>query len=93
MLEKKETKHLSLDKFMRTHTSEDNESFYELMEDSKAEFQRTHAWMFKKDEQLSIENKSKQLALPSIESQAEGSNSKTCKTLDGWTKSVENGRQ
>ena len=85
MPEKKETKHLSLDKFMRTHTSEDNESFYELMEDSKAEFQRTHAWMFKKDEQLSIENKSNQLALPSIESQAEGSNSKTSKTLDGWT--------
>ena len=33
---KKETKHLSLDKFMRTHTSEDNESFYELMEESQA---------------------------------------------------------
>ena len=73
--EKKEDKKVSLDQFMRNHTSEDNESFYE----------RTHAWMFKKDEQLSIENKSEQLALPSIEMQAKGSETKSTRPLDGWT--------
>jgi protein DGCR14 len=83
--EKKEAKHVSLDKFLRTHTSEDNESFYELMEESKADFQLTHAWMFKKDEQLSIENKNNQLALPSLEMQAAGSDLKMSKPLDGWT--------
>ena len=43
--------------------------------------------MFKKDEQLSIENKSSELVLPSIEQQAEGAdaNAKTSKPLEGWT--------
>ena len=58
-----------LDKFLSLHTSEDNESFSELMEESREEFKRTNAWMFKNDEQLSIESKKAQLALPSPESQ------------------------
>ena len=53
------------------HTSEDNESFVQLMEDSREEFKRTHDWMFKKEEQLSIEMKQAQLALPSPEEQAD----------------------
>ena len=84
---KKEEKRVSLDQFLRTHTSEDNESFHELMEESKAEFRRTHAWMFKAEEQLSIEDKTSQMALPSLEMQAAGSGSETKSTrpLDGWT--------
>ena len=78
---------MSLDQFLRTHTSEDNESFHELMEESKADFRRTHAWMFKADEVLSIEDKRSQLELPSLEFQAAGSGSETKSTrpLDGWT--------
>ena len=83
--EKKEDKKVSLDQFMRNHTSEDNESFYELMKESEADFRRTHSWMFKAEEQLSIENKSEQLALPSIEMQAKGSETKSTRPLDGWT--------
>ena len=62
---------MGLDKFLAVHTSEDNESFTELMEESREEFKRTHEWMFKKDEQLSIESKKAQLALPSPEDQAD----------------------
>ncbi len=74
-----------LDKFMSKHTSEDNESFQELCEESDAEFRRTHEWMFKNDEQLSIENKSQQLALPSIEDQSKNARQEVSKPLDGWT--------
>lgn len=62
-------KKVSLDKFLRTHTSEDNENFREIIEEHEKEFQQNHSWMFKKDEILSIENKSKQMNLPSIEYQ------------------------
>ena len=77
---------IRLDKFLAVHTSEDNESFTELMEEQQKEFKRAHEWMFKKDEQLSIESKEAQLALPSPESQADqrpnkGSN----KVVEGWT--------
>ncbi len=80
-----ELKNVTLDKFLSNHTSEDNESFHDLMEDQRQEFERTHAWMFKKDEQLSIENKSEQLALPSIEDQCSEKKSLETKPLDGWT--------
>ena len=77
-----------LDKFLSLHTSEDNESFSELMEESREEFKRTNAWMFKNDEQLSIESKQAQLALPSPESQMDQNKKKGSRestTVDGWT--------
>ena len=79
---------IGLDKFLAVHTSEDNESFSVLMEKSHDEFKRTHEWMFKNDEQLSIESKQAQLALPSPEAQADqrpakGASGST--RVDGWT--------
>ena len=79
---------MGLDKFLAVHTSEDNESFTELMEESREEFKRTHEWMFKKDEQLSIESKKAQLALPSPEDQADQRPEKASSgstSVDGWT--------
>lgn len=84
---KDELKNVSLDTFLAKHTSEDNESFHDLMEEQREEFERTHKWMFKDDEQLSIENKNAQIALPSIEDQCASTNIKSLesKPLDGWT--------
>ncbi|KAK4319574.1 hypothetical protein Pmani_009514 [Petrolisthes manimaculis] len=42
---------ISLDEFMSTHTSEDNDSFEQLMEESQARFRRKYAWMFEAEEQ------------------------------------------
>ena len=77
---------IRLDKFLSVHTSEDNESFSELMDETQKEFKRSHEWMFKKDEQLSIESKEAQLALPSPEAQADQRpNKKSNKAVEGWT--------
>jgi len=77
----------SLDKFMAKHTSEDNESFNELMEEQHKAFQHEKAWMFKKEEQLSIQMKAEQLALPSPEEQAKFAcqTRMTKGTPEGWT--------
>jgi len=77
----------SLDKFMAKHTSEDNESFSDLMDEEYKAFRHAKAWMFKKEEQLSIEMKAKQLALPSPEEQAQiACQTKMTKgTPEGWT--------
>jgi protein DGCR14 len=83
-------KGVSLDTFLAKHTSEDNESFYDLMQETDADFRRTHAWMFKEEEQLSIENKAQQLALPAIEDQAANARQEFYKPLDGWTYKNEN---
>ena len=55
------------------------------MEEQREEFERTHQWMFKNAEQLSIEQKEEQLKLPSIEDQCSGDKSRETKPLDGWT--------
>ena len=85
----KELTGVTLDKFLSKHTSEDNESFYELMEEQHEEFKRTHQWMFKKDEQLSLELQNDNLKLPSIEEQCSEQGKET-KALDGWTYKNEN---
>ena len=87
--EKDELAGVSLDKFLSKHTSEDNESFYELMEEQREEFERTHQWMFKKDEQLSLELKSDQLKLPSLEDQC-AERPKESKAVESWTYRNEN---
>ena len=87
--DKDELTGVSLDKFLSKHTSEDNESFYELMEEQREEFERTHQWMFKKDEQLSLELQNDSLKLPSIEEQC-SERPKETKALDGWTYKNEN---
>jgi hypothetical protein len=55
------------------------------MEESKAHFRRTNSWMFKAEEQLSIEDNRRQLALPSLEMQASGPETRSSKSVDGWT--------
>jgi len=59
----------TLDMFMSKHTSEDNESFFEIQEESTRKHKIKHSWMYK-DETLCLEMKAKQMALPSIEEQA-----------------------
>ncbi len=84
--DKDQTRNMSLDEFMAKHTSEDNESFNEIQEESRRKFVLTHSWMFKEDEQKSIEMKKERLQLPSIEVQNEKSeDSGVSKTPDGWT--------
>ena len=60
---------MSLDQFMAVHTSEDNESFNEIQEEQFRKFRVDKAWMFKENEKLSIEMKSEELVLPSLEDQ------------------------
>merc|ERR1712142_1008609 len=58
------------DKFLASHTSEDNESFIEIQEENDKKHRIKNAWMYK-DEQLCLEMKAHQMTLPSIEQQAE----------------------
>jgi len=64
-----ENQKMTLDKFLATHTSEDNESFIEIQEENDKKHRIKNAWMYK-DEQLCLEMKAQQMALPSIEHQA-----------------------
>lgn len=59
----------NLDKFLANHTSEDNESFYDLQRETEIKHRIKNAWMYK-DEKLFLENKAKEMILPSIEEQA-----------------------
>jgi len=65
-----EKEKLTLDKFLANHTSEDNESFIEIQEESDKKHRIKNAWMYK-DETLCLEMKAQQMALPSIEQQAQ----------------------
>jgi len=67
---KEEKEKITLDKFLANHTSEDNESFIEIQEENDKKHRIKNAWMYK-DEQLFLEMKAQQMALPSIEQQAE----------------------
>lgn len=61
---------VSLDEFLARHTSEDNESFEELMKDNDRRFKQKHAWMFEAEEKHNKDHLPN-LALPSAEQQAE----------------------
>lgn len=69
-LPNKEKNQVTLDKFLASHTSEDNESFIEIQEENDKKHRIKNAWMYK-DEQLCLEMKAHQMTLPSIEQQAE----------------------
>ena len=46
---------LRLDKFLHVHSSEDNESFVELMEESERKRREKQAWLYvKEDEQQQV---------------------------------------
>ena len=41
---------LGLDRFLAKHTSEDNASFTEILEESERRRQEKHAWLFEKED-------------------------------------------
>ncbi|XP_066990143.1 splicing factor ESS-2 homolog [Macrobrachium rosenbergii] len=63
---------ISLDEFLDSHTSEDNESFEQLMEKNEAKFRLKHAWMFEAEEKHN-EDHTPNLSLPTVEQREEAS--------------------
>nr|CAG4634847.1 EOG090X07SU [Alona affinis] len=59
----------SLDEFLFKNTSEDNESFEEMMDEAKKKHRIKHAWLYDTEHQ-SLSKQESNLALPSIEKQA-----------------------
>ncbi|XP_045614798.2 splicing factor ESS-2 homolog isoform X1 [Procambarus clarkii] len=47
---------MSLDEFLESHTSEDNESFEEIMKENERRFKIKHAWMFDAEEKHNKEH-------------------------------------
>lgn len=62
-------KRLSLDQFLNSHTSQDNQSFEELMIESEIKHQQKYSYLYNEEGKSEKESKD-QLALPSIEKQA-----------------------
>lgn len=63
---------MSLDQYLNCHTSEDNESFEELVIESDKKHKEKYAYLYK-DEKLIEQEQQQLLALPSIEDQAKSS--------------------
>ncbi|XP_068224279.1 splicing factor ESS-2 homolog [Palaemon carinicauda] len=63
---------MSLDEFLNSHTSEDNESFEHLMKKNEAKFRLKHAWMFEAEEQHNKDH-TPNLSLPTVEQREEAS--------------------
>lgn len=64
-------KKLSLDQYLASHTSEDNESFKEIQKESIVRHKMKYSWLYQDENELnrSVEEK---LKVPSIEQQALG---------------------
>lgn len=65
-------KEMSLDEFLQNHTSEDNESFEQIMEKSEQRFRAKYYWMFDAEEKHNKEHLPN-LALPTAEQQVQAS--------------------
>lgn len=63
-------KKLSLDQYLNSHTSEDNQSFQEIVKEAEIQHRHKNSWLYK-GEESSFSNE-KVLALPSIEEQSNG---------------------
>lgn len=63
------TPQLSLDQYLNSHTSQDNESFEELMKESDRKHRLKYSFLYNEEDKSDAEQK-KLLALPSIEQQA-----------------------
>lgn len=72
---------LRLDSYLNSHTSEDNQSFQEIIKESEIQHRQKHSWLYKGEEMN--ETKSKTLMLPSIEEQASIKDRPF--NLDTWT--------
>lgn len=73
-------KKLTLDQYLNSHTSEDNQSFQEIVKESEIQHRHKHSWLYKEED--SSFSKEKMLALPSIEEQSNGLNRPF--NLDTW---------
>ncbi|XP_072381030.1 splicing factor ESS-2 homolog [Diabrotica undecimpunctata] len=60
---------LSLDQYLNSHTSQDNESFEELLQESEQKRREKYSYLFNEEEK-SEEHQKRILALPSVEEQA-----------------------
>nr|XP_023016470.1 protein DGCR14 homolog [Leptinotarsa decemlineata] len=67
--EKLKTANLSLDQYLNSHTSQDNESFDEIIVESEKKHRQKYWYLFN-EEDKSEEDQKKLLCLPSIEQQA-----------------------
>ncbi|KAJ8917401.1 hypothetical protein NQ315_002425 [Exocentrus adspersus] len=67
--EKTKEKRLSLDQYLNLHTSQDNESFEEIIVESEKKHREKYSYLYN-EEDKSEEEQAKLLALPSIEIQA-----------------------
>ncbi|KAK4878765.1 hypothetical protein RN001_011271 [Aquatica leii] len=64
----KQEKRLSLDQFLSAHTSQDNESFEEIMVESEKKHREKYSYLYN-EEDKSHEDQMKMLTLPSVEQQ------------------------
>lgn len=64
----KSEKKLSLDQYLNSHTSQDNESFEEILTESAKKHRQKYSYLYNEEEK-SVEENKKLLALPSIEQQ------------------------
>ena len=77
---------LSLDGFLSRNTSEDNQSFSDIMAESEKKLQIKHAWLYDKEKEQKTDL-NERLSLPSIENQAIMDSSSS---LDSWTYKAKN---
>lgn len=73
----------TIGKFLNKFTSEDNESFEQLVEADKRRDRANHPWLLK-DERTISDTSRKQLSLPSIADQAAIESSKEVKSAIAW---------
>ncbi|KAJ8939718.1 hypothetical protein NQ314_011004 [Rhamnusium bicolor] len=67
--ERPKEKRLSLDQYLNSHTSQDNESFEEILVESERKLKQKYSYLYNEEEK-SQEEHQKLLALPTIEQQA-----------------------
>lgn len=79
--EPKESK-LKLDQYLNSHTSQDNESFEELMIESENKHRKKYSYLYQEEERGELD-KIEQLQLPSIEEQCALPEKKL--DIDTWT--------
>lgn len=61
---------LSLDQYLNSHTSQDNQSFVEILEESERKHRQKYSYLYN-EEEISATEQKRLLQLPSIEQQAE----------------------
>lgn len=80
--EPKPDQQINLDAYLSVHTSEDNESFNDIMEENERKHRLKYSYLYN-EETKSIEEQNMQLALPSIQKQCELPEKKL--NIDTWS--------